>query len=266
MKAGRGCPECKKKALSDKFTGGKGAIGITKQEFVDRLKTVRDDVELIGEYTKSSEKTLFRCKVCSHEWPVRPHHIMQNSRCPNCNKRVYDDDLVDSKLVGDFANIQRISNISEPGQKVDFYCSDCENEFNMYPPTLFNTKQETKCPVCRQLEGNLSGFDCSKVGTLYIACVVVNDTILYKVGITNRDAKIRLKECFKKFALHKTFTSSGKQIMKLEKVIKRLMKPYRAFSKHDQADCKSGKSEIYTENPMLIVPKLELIKAFQETS
>lgn len=264
MKAGRGCPECKKVSLATKHKGNSGKP-ITDETFLERLKAVRDDVELLGDYTKSSEKTLFKCKVCSHEWFVRPAHIMQNSRCPGCHKKHYDNDMVDLKLVGAFENIKRVSDIENAGDVVEFHCSKCDKTFLTNPSNLFNSKSSVKCPSCRRKTPS-GGFDKTKPGTLYIACVLVNDLILYKVGITNREAKARVSESeFKRFHIFKTFNADGTAILRLENTIKRLMEPYRAFKRGDKVDCASGKTEIYTENPTLVIPKAELIKAFRET-
>ena len=264
LKSGHGCPECKKKSLSAKNKGRNTQIPLTTEEFLVRLSTVRDDVEILGEYVRSNQKVKTRCKVCNHEWNVRPAHLMSNSRCPECNRRNYNNRTIDAKLIGDFENIRRITDCETPGETVGFYCSDCGENFYEVPSTLLNNKNILKCPVCRARSPNKYGFDQSKPGYLYIAAVLVNDYILYKVGITNREPAKRLAETFNRFAIHKTFYGSGEQVLKLEATIKRLMVDYKAFKRGEKVDCKSGQTEIYTENPMFILKRSDILAAMAD--
>lgn len=45
---------------------------MTTEEFRAELAGINDKIEVIGEYTRASDKIRVRCKVCNHEWSVAP--------------------------------------------------------------------------------------------------------------------------------------------------------------------------------------------------
>lgn len=61
---GHGCPKCA------------GTMRKSHAEFVEELKSRRDDVIIVGPYVKALEKTRFRFLKCGHEWDVTPAHIL----------------------------------------------------------------------------------------------------------------------------------------------------------------------------------------------
>lgn len=62
---GHGCPKCA------------GTMRKSHAEFVEELKSRRDDVIIVGPYVKALEKTRFRFLKCGHEWDVTPAHILR---------------------------------------------------------------------------------------------------------------------------------------------------------------------------------------------
>jgi hypothetical protein len=145
------------------------------------------------------------------------------------------------------------------GESTQFICSE-NHLFEEKPIRLFHRKTKYKCPICSK-ESSSGGYDAESVGHLYFATVIVNDLILYKVGITNRNPQTRLQESFKKFYIYKTIKYDGKCILNIESYIKRVMKPYRAFPKGTEVDCESGYSEVYTEEPRQFFTKEEIVQA-----
>lgn len=69
-----GCPNC----------AGKGRI--SEQRFLERLNTMCDDIEYIGEYTGMARHARFRCAACSHEWSASPANILSGKGCPRCKE------------------------------------------------------------------------------------------------------------------------------------------------------------------------------------
>lgn len=69
---GHGCPKCA------------GTMRKSHAEFVEELKSRRDDVIIVGPYVKALEKTRFRFLKCGHEWDVTPAHILNGRGCPLC--------------------------------------------------------------------------------------------------------------------------------------------------------------------------------------
>lgn len=69
---GHGCPKCG------------GTMQKTHAEFVEDLKSKRNDVIIIGPYVKALQKAKFRFLKCGHEWDVTPAHILSGRGCPEC--------------------------------------------------------------------------------------------------------------------------------------------------------------------------------------
>ena len=68
---GHGCPKCCGK---DKTT----------EDFIKEIQDVNPNVYIIGEYIKSSEKILCKCKLCSFEWDSTPNRLQSGIGCPKC--------------------------------------------------------------------------------------------------------------------------------------------------------------------------------------
>lgn len=69
---GHGCPKCG------------GTMQKTHAEFVEELKSQRDDVVIIGPYVKALQKARFKFLKCGHEWDITPAHILSGRGCPQC--------------------------------------------------------------------------------------------------------------------------------------------------------------------------------------
>ncbi len=54
------------------------------EEFVEDLKSQRDDVIIIGKYVKALQKAKFKFLKCGHEWDITPAHILSGRGCPQC--------------------------------------------------------------------------------------------------------------------------------------------------------------------------------------
>jgi hypothetical protein len=67
--SGKGCPNCHWQA-------------ITKDKVNDRIS--HREIEMIGEYTTTHEKSLFRHLVCGNEWLALPSNILRGVGCPSC--------------------------------------------------------------------------------------------------------------------------------------------------------------------------------------
>ena len=70
---GTGCPKC----------GGNASK--TTEEFVDKMKEINNDIEILGEYKTSYTKIKCRCKLDGYEWEAKPRNLLSNRGCPKCN-------------------------------------------------------------------------------------------------------------------------------------------------------------------------------------
>lgn len=76
---GVGCKNCKSKDYWDKNRR-------TKEEFIDLLNEVTDNIEIIGDYINSGTKISCKCKICSNEWSATPTNLLRDHGCPSCHR------------------------------------------------------------------------------------------------------------------------------------------------------------------------------------
>lgn len=69
----RGCPKCSKNKKK------------THQEFIEEMRSVNPNIEILGEYKNACTKVLCKCKIDGHIWEGVPNAICHGIGCPKCN-------------------------------------------------------------------------------------------------------------------------------------------------------------------------------------
>ena len=67
-----GCPKCGKRAP------------LTQEEFIQRVTSIDNTIEVIGQYSAVATKISFRCKRCGKVWEAKPNNILNGKGCPHC--------------------------------------------------------------------------------------------------------------------------------------------------------------------------------------
>jgi hypothetical protein len=71
---GHGCPKCGnvyKKSTSD---------------FVEELKNVNKNIEVLGEYKGNKTPIECKCKICGSTWSAKPNNLLNGTGCPICKE------------------------------------------------------------------------------------------------------------------------------------------------------------------------------------
>lgn len=56
-----------------------------REDFIRVINEVNENVMLLGDYKTSKTKTLFRCKICGHEWETTPDGFIRKTKdCRKC--------------------------------------------------------------------------------------------------------------------------------------------------------------------------------------
>ena len=71
---GKGCPKCA------------GNVKKTHQEFVDEMKGVNPDIEILSEYKTAKTRISCRCKIDGHIWDATANNLLRGYGCPVCGK------------------------------------------------------------------------------------------------------------------------------------------------------------------------------------
>ena len=79
LKAGCGCPECAR-IKSD------NAKRLPHAKHVEAINKVNPHIEILEEIKNNYTKVLCKCKICHHEWEVRPYNLKSGCGCPRCAK------------------------------------------------------------------------------------------------------------------------------------------------------------------------------------
>lgn len=74
---GGGCIKCGSDKLAEQFSK-------THEQYVEELKTINPNIEVVETYANAKTKILHRCKVDNYEWYTEPDHILHGSGCPKC--------------------------------------------------------------------------------------------------------------------------------------------------------------------------------------
>ena len=118
---GCGCCECMKEKIGNKN-------GSNHAEYVEKLSNINPNLIALDEYVNTETKMKHKCKVCKHEWEVKPGNILAGKGCPKCNESRGE------KNIGNYLNINRIFYI--PQHTFDD-CKDVRKlPFDFYIPEL----------------------------------------------------------------------------------------------------------------------------------
>ena len=117
---------------------------------VDEL--TKGEYELLGEYTKTHDKTTFKHLKCNREFEMTPHNFLAGQRCPHCRyqsvkhggKKTFDQVAkeVTQLSKGEYKVLPPYVNSKT---KMEFIHLNCGNHFKM----KFNAFQQgQRCPIC----------------------------------------------------------------------------------------------------------------------
>ncbi|MCM1142786.1 MAG: hypothetical protein NC453_29820, partial [Muribaculum sp.] len=60
----------------------------THEQYVDEVKTINSNIEVVGEYINNATPIVHRCKIDSYEWNATPSGILSGSGCPKCANNI----------------------------------------------------------------------------------------------------------------------------------------------------------------------------------
>ena len=138
---GNGCPKCNHR------------VKISSQEFLQKVSSKNNAVEVLEEYSNRKTKIRCQCKNCGHVWKGIPNNLIRGAGCPKCagTLRLSNDEFrlrlsmicPDIEVQGDYVN-NRV--------KVKCYCRKCNNTWMAMPHNLLNGHG---CPVCKGINAKI---------------------------------------------------------------------------------------------------------------
>lgn len=123
------------------------------ESFKNKVNELTDgNYSLLGEYTKTHEKTSFKHIKCGTEFEMSPHNFLAGQRCPHCGmaKRKKGRRKSNEQFVQEVAEITNgeykvVSPYKNNKTKVEFIHMKCGYHFKMKPNSFLSGQ---RCPKC----------------------------------------------------------------------------------------------------------------------
>lgn len=126
------------------------------QEYVDELKRINPQIELIGEFVNMSTHAIHRCKIHDHYWNVVPSSILNGTGCPLCGREKLSlaqrktPEEYEEELKRANPTIICIDKYVDANTKIKVKCLTCNLAWDVNP---FNIIKGHGCPMCNKSLG-----------------------------------------------------------------------------------------------------------------
>lgn len=164
----------------------------THEEFINELRNINTNIEVLEHYAGCGTKILCRCKLDGYEWRTSPSNLLNNHGCPKCNGNVRK---THEEFINEMFNINK--NISIIGKyknartKILCKCKICNHEWYASPHMLISKINQTGCPKCAIL---LTKQKCSKSHSEFVKQVnYANKNIKILTEYKNNNTKVSCK-------------------------------------------------------------------------
>lgn len=228
-----GCPSCA------------GVLKKTTEIFIEELKNINPNIEVLGEYVNNKTKIKCRCIIDNHIWHPFPQGLLVGEGCPKCKGRGVTERL--SKSHEDFVkdlylinqNIKPLEKYINGKTKILFKCLKCNYEWKTQPCGLM---QGNGCPSCSNniRLTNYEFHELAKKNNPYI-------TVLDEYKSNKINLKCVCNDCSKEF-----YTSS-------KSILKGIKCPLCR-------DAKIRTHDEFVEEMKIINPKYKILGKFINTS
>lgn len=150
---GTGCPECARIEQSKRMkTRVTKRHAWTQSSVKKRVYDIDPNIEVIGNYTKTSEPIECRCKKCGATWNPTANNLLKGrSHCPNCAQKTFlksvqmthDEFIKRVRAVN--KNILVLGQYTTTKAPILCRCKTCGYEWSPKPHSL---KAGHGCPFC----------------------------------------------------------------------------------------------------------------------
>lgn len=119
----------------------------THEEFVEEMKEINSNIEIVGEYVNVQTKIKCRCLIDGYEWEVTPHNLLRGRGCPRCSgKERYTTKSFKEKIKEINPYIEVIGEYINNHTKIKCRCLIDGHEWEAKPDNLLMGKG---CPMCK---------------------------------------------------------------------------------------------------------------------
>ena len=132
---GSGCPKCARKGLT-----------MTHSDFVERMKPISPNIEIVGNYVNTYTSIECRCKIDGYTWKARPYNLLRGFGCAKCSNNAFKpyEEFVE-QLHEINPNVEVIGEYKNSSTKIKCKCKIDGHEWEVIP---FNLLKGYQCPKC----------------------------------------------------------------------------------------------------------------------
>lgn len=128
----------------------------TPEQFLEEMKILQPDIEVVGSYTKAIEPVQVKCRSCGKEWCPKAYSLLSGKGCPHCSaikgakknrgKTGLKDESVFIKQMKDIhPDVRVLSKYKSTHTDVECECLICGKKWVAKPYSLL---QNHGCPRC----------------------------------------------------------------------------------------------------------------------
>lgn len=118
----------------------------THKEFIDQMKNINPNIEIIGSYEGINIKIECRCKIDGCMWHSTPDNLLRGKSCPKCagvKKKTHEEFI--NELKEKRPTIEVVGKYEGNKKKIRCRCLICGGEWEPIPNALL---RGTGCPNC----------------------------------------------------------------------------------------------------------------------
>ena len=105
-------------------------------DFVESMRAIHPDIEVLGEYFNSNKRVLVRCSVCGNEWNGVPSNMLAGDGCKKCgvklahSKFIKEQELFNQEVENVNPDIEIIGEYTGRHNTIKARCKVCGFEWN----------------------------------------------------------------------------------------------------------------------------------------
>lgn len=163
----------------------------THEEFIEEMKKLHPNVEVIGKYITFTTSIKLRCKQCGVEWETTPENILRKKYSCNClgkdDPRVLSPELYEKRFYEKANNVILMTPYQTCRKKIHVKCNTCKYEWDVRPFDFLNSGE---CPKCiRKLKKTTDMFKEE------LSHINKNIEIIGEYIGANTDIRCKCKKC-----------------------------------------------------------------------
>lgn len=124
---------------------------LTNEVFLQKLSLKNPNIAPLAEYKGSKNNIMCRCRVCGHEWSVRPCNLLSGKGCPICAikrnsaRQTKTQEAFLIELSEKNRAVEALEEYRNANAKILLRCKKCQYEWSAKPAHVLNGHG---CPVC----------------------------------------------------------------------------------------------------------------------